>query len=495
MSPKKSDPRLFPHSLRATLDAHRAANEAAVVRRVKYGDASSYQGARSPEIQYSIPTLDKSGVLRIGPTLKRKLKRKRKRVQKLELYEGQAQQPQGLWSRPTELTPESTWPWLQYMDDDPATISHPYRRLDAEIRAFEEFLSPTVAENKLIMSIYQDVLRTAGIAEHHGALIGSQTTGLARVLSDIDINIGAASGFKPRKLGEHGPSPGRPQARKVHLRRLDRAKAKLDDRPDEYQFRLITDTRVPILQGKHLPTGIKIDIQSSTDAMASSEYTRNYLNEFPALRALHFIIKHSLHMRGLGMAPEAGLGSYVILNMLVASFKFNDGRYDRLETGRPLLDFLEFYGPFPFDKEGISIEPIERFPKRSSASAGPRNVYKAHKSLENHLRGRKLIDVRHERRPYLMCLQDPANPSSDLGKAARSIKHIQATFVDAAAKIRRLISQYDKAPFAEKPQSSLLDPILGADYRVFLQQRDGLTMGESLDHVVQVPKARLRESR
>lgn len=488
--PRKPDPRLFPNSLRVTLDAHRAANEAALVRTVKGDDAFRDKGVRRPKIHYSRPTSEDSGnAPRTVPRLKRK------RYAKEEQYDGEVRLPQGLWSRPTKPMPENTWPWLQYMEGDLATISDPYRRLDAEIRAFEKFLSPTVAENRLIMSIYQDITHTAGIAGHHGALIGSQSTGLARVLSDIDINIGAAGGFKSRTLGERGPSPGRPEARKKHLRLLYRAKAKIDERPDEYRFHLLTRTKVPILQGTHLPTGIKIEIQSTTDSLSSTEYTMNYLNEFPALRALHFIIKHSLHMRGLGMASEGGLGSYAILNMVVAILKLNDGQYDGLETGRPLLDFLEFYRAFPFDNKGISIEPIELFPKRSSDSSRPRHADRPTKSLEHHVLGRKLIDVRNKRQPYLMCLQDPANPSSDLGKAARRIKHIQATFEDSAAKIRRLMLQYNEAPFAEKPQSSLLDPLLGADYRVFLQQRYGLTMGESLEDVVQVPKARVRASR
>lgn len=68
--------------------------------------------------------------------------------------------------------------------------------------------------------------------------------------------------------------------------------------------------------------------------------------------------------------------------------------------------------------------------------------------------------------PYLLCLQDPADATNDLGKKGFGIKHIQATFQAIEKELRKNIQDNQK--------TSLLAPLVGCSYALFKDRREKL---------------------
>ena len=75
----------------------------------------------------------------------------------------------------------------------------------------------------------------------------------------------------------------------------------------------------------------------------------------------------------------------------------------------------------------------------------------------------------YPRKPYLLCLQDPANDLNDLGKMTYAIKHIQAVFRRAKQRIQFDL-QYENRYQEDKSEErtwSYMEYLVKADYRWF----------------------------
>ena len=91
----------------------------------------------------------------------------------------------------------------------------------------------------------------------------------------------------------------------------------------------------------------------------------------------------------------------------------------------------------------------------------------------------------YPRKPYLLCLQDPANNLNDLGKNAYAIKHIQATFCKVKQRIQTYLEHEDKDEVEDEVEDEdvfidgktharmrcYLGCFLRADYRPFELRR------------------------
>ena len=78
--------------------------------------------------------------------------------------------------------------------------------------------------------------------------------------------------------------------------------------------------------------------------------------------------------------------------------------------------------------------------------------------------------------PYLLCLQDPADATNDLGRKGFSIKHVQATF--------RAIEKELKKNIQDNQKTSLLAPLVGCSYALFKDRREKLEdYGETSQHL------------
>lgn len=69
---------------------------------------------------------------------------------------------------------------------------------------------------------------------------------------------------------------------------------------------------------------------------------------------------------------------------------------------------------------------------------------------------------------YMLCLQDPADETNDLGRKAATIKHAQATFLDIHAMLLKDIE--------ENTCASILSPLVGSSYLMDKPTRDKLDL-------------------
>jgi len=339
--------------------------------------------------------------------------------------------------------------------------------------AFEAYMTPTPKENDAYKRLTHDVQRQARktLPDSPIEVIGSHRTGLATSLSDLDFRLLLPKYEK--SFDRRGPSTTRPKAQKESIRKLKLLHKALA-KEDGYQDLELRSGRVPIISGTHHATKLTIQIQAMSDNTASREYVLNYLAEFPTLRPLYTLIKTMLEMRNLRDVRFGGLGAYSIFMMVVAALKQSEGSIARNDISRQLLSCLELYAEANMYRYGFSVDPPRLF---SKLKGNPSRESKEANFTDPILRGQRQIAKLNKAQPYLLCLQDPANPLNDLGAKAFAIKHIQAVFRRAKSNLEKQIQAFEASPPSRARKDrwrrmALLDTLVGGDYLWFKLRRE-----------------------
>lgn len=300
--------------------------------------------------------------------------------------------------------------------------------------------------------------------------VGSYSTGLADRLSDFDFSLSFPD-LEKSPL-ERGPSPTRPRNRKAGLKALAKIKMAFQ-RSKHFQDIEFIHARVPIIKAVHCETQLGVDIQTLSSHKAAREYTLFYLAEFPTLQPLYIVFRSALHLRQLNVVHEGGLGSYSILMMIVNALKHASGKYAQDDLVGHFLHVLDFYSSADLYTDGFSPDPPRIFQKKESKRSANEKIARL---LDPMLRGIDIMPKLDPKKPYLLCLQDPANPINDLGCKAYGIKHIQRLF----GVIRKGLSINMKAwegdgLFAEPSHAQgLLAHLLAADYSNLEKKRSAI---------------------
>ena len=298
-------------------------------------------------------------------------------------------------------------------------------------------------------------------------MLGSRSTGLATPLSDFDFTISLPSSGKEDTACKEQQS--KKDVTKDTLNRLRKFQRLFQSSKKLCNVEFI-HARVPIVKTRHLATGLDIQIQTRAPYQLAQEYTAAYLAEFPSLRPLYVIIRQSLEIRGLTTVFEGGLGSYSIFMMIATALKHESGKFAANDLAGRLLHVLNFYGNADLYKHGFSSNPPRVFDKHREH---PPLAEREAGFLDSQLRGIDLMTTPNIRKPYLLCLQDPANDTNDLGKNAYAIKHVQATFNAARDHILKALERQGAKSDEDKKGGtwSCLDYLVRADYRAFEEHR------------------------
>jgi DNA polymerase sigma len=446
-------------------------------------------------------------------------------------YEGVSQQPRNEWDMSKgDLRGRDVRPWLSHFDRSNRGLEDVQAYLTAEILAFEKYMESTAAERAAVEQALKDVRTT--IATFDPAIkisvVGSRSTGLAMPLSDIDVNIHDPKILSSKREGldpDHIPiSKVDNKAKVLDLLTHIRRKLKKRGGPSPvFVSPLLIEAKVPIVSARHIATNLDVQINCTPAGHASTELVKAYLDEFPTLRPLFFVLRQILTMRSLGDAASHGIGSYALLMMIVASLKFSATRFHPSDAGRQLLYFLDFYSKIDFRTTGIAVDPPELFAKTHHKTQARRihgtadvqgdnpadetaiaqaqnsdqhatnddaNANAKEKAIilqddrafsDPVVLARKQISLIHRSRDYLMCLQDPANPYNDLGSKAAAIKHVKATFATLATKMRTAMDLFEDRDAERYPPFSLLNPCLEGNYQRFEKKRQLLNrIGEKM---------------
>lgn len=310
-----------------------------------------------------------------------------------------------------------------------------------------------------IRSMAKEAVRSPSSIE----VIGSHCTNLATPTSDLDFRLSIFA-FEKEPLSR-GPSATRPKALKAGQRALRDMEPALQTSPSFRNVELV-GAGISILRAIHCPTGLEVQIQANHTHPASTPFSITYLAEFPTLRPLYILLRSALHIRGLNNVFNGGLGSYPLLILIVYALKRCSTSFSRSDDiASQLLYILKFYSEADLYTDGFSLNPVPTvFDKYKPGIRGIDTLPKLNSS----------------RQPYLLCMQDPADPKNDLGRKCTSIKHIQVVFHAAKRQIMFAMKKWEQMDKSKRESAMVaatggcLWPLVGADYRCFENNRNKL---------------------
>ncbi|KAI3436347.1 hypothetical protein D9Q98_002400 [Chlorella vulgaris] len=336
-------------------------------------------------------------------------------------------------------------PWLASLNG----IRSPLLRLHQEIVEFCRYLAPSPEEQ---------VQRQAAIDRIEGVVkaiwpkaslqvFGSFATGLYLPTSDVDaVVMGSGCTDIPQGL----------KALATSLARKNMAK----------NMQVIARAKVPIVKFEDAETGYNFDVSFDVaNGPEAAENVRALMDALPPMRPLVMVLKVFLQQRELNEVYSGGLGSYALL-VMVASFiqlhpsrqqpatthRYGSGKDQREESpgelegslGVLLLDFLRLFGRALNNVEvGVSC-------RKGGSYFNKRN--KGFYSSE---------------RPYLFAVEDPNDPSNDLGRNSYNISRVRMAFdwaycqlsapVEEGASLLQRVIRLDPVLFLRAPPPPLDD--------------------------------------
>ncbi|KAF1848555.1 uncharacterized protein K460DRAFT_375402 [Cucurbitaria berberidis CBS 394.84] len=359
-------------------------------------------------------------------------------------YEGIVVQPMA--SR--KAIKESSLPWC--LKDEERTMSG-IDRLAIEIERFYEFARPTRYENvarKHVIKQVQSHVRQF-LPDHVLEVFGSERTGIPLAMSDIDFRLiwrsrvtDPAQAKLPPTRSER--SEAMKDLRELYWTNLRRHKA--------YLLPKLRYARYPLISMQDRQSGLDVQIVLSNDTSISRVIMHDYMEQYPYLRPVYYVVKTMFDVRGLSDVFRGGFGSYSLFMMIVASVRHKPN--PRNDTAGALINFLSFWRDFDTRKQGISIEPPEFFDKDSDLF------------ITDEVKSKIKAGTVNDLPSYMLSLRDPADETNNLGRRGIAIKHVQATF---SLLLRRL-----RADMKANQRPSLLCPLVGHSYMLDYERRGRL---------------------
>ncbi|CAK3901366.1 Hypothetical predicted protein [Lecanosticta acicola] len=333
--------------------------------------------------------------------------------------------------------------------------------LDEEIRRFAKWIEPTAAERVARQAVayeVNDVIESAmsDFEDTAWNIFGSSKTGLLSPVSDIDVRIydtrdtNADVGRKLRNMVDQFNA----------LRGAFKDSKTFTDPTVRYG-------RFPLLNFTHAATGIEIQLVASNDTAPQNEVMTRFLDEFPRVHEVFYVVRAMFSMRGFLDVWSGGLGSYGLFIMLVAALKrYSAARPEMsMYASNQLLAFLHFYRDLDMEKHGVSVSRNSRFLKHDPDPKYETFAELAAKRGDSARAGQWLIGQKRPLTHWLLCLQDPADPTNDLGRRSHAIKHIQRTMTNTAnwlvATKKLLTKEYGSKRDYRSRHDSVLTMIVG----------------------------------
>ena len=341
-------------------------------------------------------------------------------------------------------------------------------------------MTPDPEEEASVQKLIAHVKEIVARVVPSGELIvhGSRYTKLAGPLSDIDFCLSLPEHEKfplergPTSYRSHKKTAARELLWKVHraLRPIARKRS--------MEF---IHARIPLVSAVDKVTGLSLQVSTLAPYLPAREYTMLYLSEFPSLRPLYILLRHSLLIRQFTDVHEGGLGSYPLLIMIVTALKHAGTRFERDDLGRQLLHVLEFWAVADVETNAYSADPPRIFKKiKHKGTLTEREEH----SSDPVLKGMDLIRKRKESHPWLLCLQDPGDPKNDLGKNALLIERVQSVFSHAYRSIAKNVAYWETISDGRRESFSFLDSLIRAKYDNFVACRQVVSQGSRVARVL-----------
>jgi len=298
--------------------------------------------------------------------------------------------------------------------------------LHEEIEDFFQYMSPTPEEHQVridvVRRIKDVILKIWPHASVH--IFGSFHTGLYLPTSDIDLVV----------LGKWDVLP---------LRTLEKALLEKGI-ADPNTLKVLDKASVPIVKLTDVSTDVKVDISfNMSNGVRSAELIRHFKRSYPTLQRLVFVLKQFLLQRDLNEVFTGGISSYSLILMTISFLQLHpraDATQPMANLGVLLIEFLELYGRhFNYLKTALRI--------RNGGSYVPKEEIQVHMS--------------DGYRPSLLCIEDPLNPSNDIGRSSYGALQVKQAFEYAYITLTQAVH-----PFKEEINDPNVHSILGRIIRV-----------------------------
>jgi non-canonical poly(A) RNA polymerase PAPD5/7 len=340
--------------------------------------------------------------------------------------------------------------------------------LDLEIERFNKYISLSPSE----IAAREGVIKELDALFHRNSVWqkkysfqvqGSEATGLVMPTSDIDFRV---SYISPRRSGNEWMTHQYLGKMLTWFQKAIQGSGLFTD--VEYR-----EARYPIITMTHQASGINVQIVAAPTTEPQQSVTARYLAEIPHLRSVYMLLRTALGVRGLVDVYYGGTGAYGLLMMLVAALKRPSDK-PPMTAAESYIRFLDFYMNLDATIYGVSADPPKLFKKHQASAYPIKNMIDAARRRGDAVRAAQwAIGQTRLYQPYLLCLQDPANPVNDLGRKSNAIKHLQKTLRVMNNTLRR---DFQTIYFSnEKGQAwnnaCLLEPQLGRCHELFSQGR------------------------
>jgi len=271
--------------------------------------------------------------------------------------------------------------------------TQPMIALHQEIEDFAAFIEPRPAEiamrQRMIDRLTEVVKEMWPMAQVE--CFGSSRTGLNLPTSDIDIVI----------LGQWKAAPLQTLARKLR------------EMPIVAEEVTVIRAKVPIVTYTDAETKLHVDISfNRVDSVSVAMDVKANLERVPPLKALIFVLKRFLAMRGLNEVFSGGLSSYALYLTVLSYWQLRPLKPENPNLGVMLLEYFELYGKnFHYAVLGISI--------RNGGSYFQRDT----RSFTNHPHG-------HDQ---LLCIENPMDHNLDVSSGSYAMDSVRESFAHAYA--------------------------------------------------------------
>jgi non-canonical poly(A) RNA polymerase PAPD5/7 len=311
--------------------------------------------------------------------------------------------------------------------------SNVYECLHEEIMDFVSFISPTDEELQARSDLIEEMRAIVkGLwPEATVETFGSHYTQMFLPQSDIDMVLfGVPEGKAPLfKLAEC-----------------------LEEKELVSYLEVIDKARIPIVKMVHKASDIHVDVSFNVaGGLATGDLVKHYMRVYPSFRPLTLVLKYFMAQRGLNETYTGGVGSF-LLQMMVVSFLQHHGRALGAEhddpkfnnLGQLLLGFFTLYGrDFNYTELAISVRN------------GGSYFYKE---------DRRWYD---DGRPFLISMENPNEPSLDIGKNSYEMRTVKRSFDYARQVLQNEL--YRHGQFNTLP-GSILGTIIQADSNLVKRQ-------------------------
>lgn len=267
------------------------------------------------------------------------------------------------------------------------------RRLHDEIILFTRYIAPRPEEFLMRNEVVDKITRVIKNEWPNAQvdIFGSFKTGLYLPTSDIDLVV-------------FGDWTGLP------LNQLKDALIR-ESVTDRDNIKVLDKASVPIIKVTETKTDLRIDISfNMINGVKSAALIKEYLNEFPCLRYLAMVLKQFLLQRDLNEVWTGGIGSYSLILMIVSFLQLHpriDARSNDNNLGVLLIEFFELYGKqFNYMRTGIRVKDGGSYVPKEDIFKQFNNGYRA----------------------SILCIEDPLNPTNDIGKGSYGALKVKQAF-------------------------------------------------------------------